>query len=84
MAAYRRVYDLSYVIFRLTAKNRDHLRNPTLGNRVGLWATFTFFTERSGKTALSVLSFAFDGKGVDNADTSVKRLTNFESKFTAF
>ena len=25
---------------RLTAKNRDQLRNPTLGNRV--WATFTF------------------------------------------
>ena len=24
----------------LTAKNRDQLRNPTLGNRV--WATFTF------------------------------------------
>jgi len=32
MAAYRRVYD------RLTAKNRDQLRNPALGNRV--WATF--------------------------------------------
>jgi len=27
MAAYRRVYDS-----RLTAKNRDQLRNPTLGN----------------------------------------------------
>ena len=26
----------------LTAKNRDQLRNPILGNRV--WATFTFFT----------------------------------------
>ena len=26
---------------RLTAKNRDQLRNPTLGNRV--WASFTFF-----------------------------------------
>ena len=26
---------------RLTAKNRDQLRNPTLGNRV--WATFTFY-----------------------------------------
>ena len=24
----------------MTAKNRDQLRNPTLGNRV--WATFTF------------------------------------------
>ena len=26
---------------RLTAKNRDQFRNPTLGNRV--WATFNFF-----------------------------------------
>jgi len=33
MTAYRRIYD--------TAKNRDQLRNPTLGNRV--WATFTLF-----------------------------------------
>ena len=29
-----------HVTCRLTAKNRDQLRNPTLGNRV--WATFTF------------------------------------------
>ena len=29
-----------YVTCRQTAKNRDQLRNPTLGNRV--WATFTF------------------------------------------
>ena len=38
MAAYRRVYDS--VTCRLTAKNRDQLRNPTVGNRVR--ATFTF------------------------------------------
>ena len=31
-----------HVTCRLTAKNRDQLRNGTLGNRV--WATFTFFT----------------------------------------
>ena len=31
---------MTHVICRLTAKNRDQLRNPTLGNRV--WATFTF------------------------------------------
>ena len=29
-----------HVTCRLTAKNRDQLRNPALGNRV--WATFTF------------------------------------------
>ena len=39
MAAYRRVYDSCHLQW-LTAKNRDQLRNPTLGNRV--WATFTF------------------------------------------
>ena len=38
MAAYRRVYDSRHR--RLTAKNRDQLRNPTLGN--GVWANFTF------------------------------------------
>ena len=40
MAAYRRVYDSHHL--QLTAKNRDQLRNPPLGNRV--WATFTFFS----------------------------------------
>jgi len=30
---------MTYVTCRLTAKHRDQLRNPTLGNRV--WATFT-------------------------------------------
>ena len=40
MAAYRRVYDL--VTCKLTAKNRDQLRNPTLGNRV--WATIIFYS----------------------------------------
>ena len=31
---------MTHVTCRLTTKNRDQLRNPTLGNRV--WATFTF------------------------------------------
>jgi len=39
MAAYRRVYDSRHC--RLTAKNRDQLLDPTLGNRV--WATFYLF-----------------------------------------
>jgi len=30
---------MTHVTYRLTAKNRDQLRNPTLGNR--LWVTFT-------------------------------------------
>jgi len=33
---------MTYVTCRLTAKNRDQLRNPTLGNRV--WATFNFYS----------------------------------------
>ena len=33
---------MTHVTCRLTAKNRDQLRNPTLGNRVR--ASFTFFT----------------------------------------
>ena len=32
---------MTHVTCRLTAKNRDQLRNPTLGNRV--WTAFTFF-----------------------------------------
>jgi len=32
---------MTHVTCRLTAKNRDQLQNPMLGNRV--WATFTFF-----------------------------------------
>jgi len=36
MAAYRRV--TTHITCRLTAKNWDQLRNPTLVNRV--WATF--------------------------------------------
>jgi len=31
---------MTYVTCRLTAKDRNQLRNPTLGNRV--WTTFTF------------------------------------------
>jgi len=33
---------MTHVTCRLTAKNRDQLRNPTLGNQV--WATFFKFT----------------------------------------
>ena len=32
---------MTHVTYRLTAKNRDQLRNPTLGNRV--WANFSFY-----------------------------------------
>jgi len=39
---------MTYVTCRLTAKNRDQLRNPTLGNRV--WATFTFLVHARSRT----------------------------------
>jgi len=35
---------MTHVTCRLTAKNRDQLRNPTLGNRV--WATFLVTEKR--------------------------------------
>jgi len=37
---------MTHVACRLTAKNRDQLRNPMLGNRV--WTTFTFLNVSSG------------------------------------
>jgi len=46
---------MTHVTCRLTAKNRDQLRNPTLGSR--LWATFTFLnTENHCNNSGSVLS----------------------------
>ena len=36
---------MTHVTWRLTAKNRDKLRNPTLSNRV--WATFTFYCKKA-------------------------------------
>jgi len=45
MAAYRQVYDSRHLH---PAKNRDQLRNHTLGNRV--WATFTFTFFARGQT----------------------------------
>jgi len=46
MAAYRRGF-MTHVTCRLTAKNRDQLRNPTLGNR--LWATFLLPNDEKNK-----------------------------------
>jgi len=42
---------MTHVTCRLTAKNRDQLRNPTLGNRV--CATFTFLTLITQTVALN-------------------------------
>jgi len=46
---------MTHATCKLTAKNRDQLRNPTLGNRV--WTTFTFFmlseADKAEKRAVS-------------------------------
>jgi len=41
---------MTHVTCRLTAKNRDQLRNPTLGHRV--WATYTFLILPGVRTSL--------------------------------
>jgi len=41
---------LTHVTCRLTAKNRDQLQNPTLGNLV--WATFTFLPVVKARSCL--------------------------------
>jgi len=53
MAAYHRVYDMTHVTCRLTAKNCDQLRNPTLGSRV--LDTFFSLPFRSNITAASAV-----------------------------
>jgi len=51
MAAYTAGF-MIHVTCRLTAKNRDQLRNPTLGNRVRAVFTFLFLvTLCLGRTA---------------------------------
>jgi len=41
---------MTHITCRLTAKNRDQLRNPTLGHRV--WATYTFLILPGVRTSL--------------------------------
>ena len=45
---------MTHVTCRLTAKNRDQLRNPTLCNRV--WATFTFFIHYGHAAVIPIYS----------------------------
>jgi len=50
---------MTHVTCRLTAKNRDQLRNRTLGNRV--WATFTFLRVGCGGADVAVVIFRETG-----------------------
>ena len=46
---------MTHVTCWLTAKNRDQLRNPTLGNRV--WSTFFYLSIYDGVMSRSSVSF---------------------------
>jgi len=54
---------MTHVTCKLTAKNRDQLRNPTLGNRV--WTTFTFVFTRASPDlpAVDILNNIRSGEG---------------------
>ena len=55
---------MTRVTYRLTAKNRDQLRNRTLGNRV--WATFTFLTLHLARLiVVGVISFSSQWSSVN-------------------
>ena len=58
---------MTHVTCRLTAKNRDQLRNPTLGNRA--WATFTLSMSTSACVPVRVCTTG-DG-GEDKVSVSV-------------
>jgi len=66
---------MTRVTCRLTAKNRDQLLNPTLGNRV--WATFTFLVPRGGALDLRLTQKTITFKGFD---ALLERVFNFECK----
>jgi len=59
---------MTHVTCRLTAKNWDQLRNPTLGNRV--WASFTFsaygtlVTDEAGRSVSLASDVTEDDLGV--------------------
>jgi len=62
---------MTHITCRLTAKNRDQIRNPTLGNRV--WASFTF-TERR----VAVVEYGnVEGDVVGSGDRSYKFVMDF-------
>ena len=45
---------MTHVTYRLTAKNLDQVRNPTLGNRVRATFTFTWYQNVGRLFAVSV------------------------------
>ena len=53
---------MTHVTCRLTAKNRDQLRNPALGNRV--WAAFTFSCVMNGDSEQQLRGLCVCGTNV--------------------
>ena len=62
---------MTHVTCRLTAKNRDHPRNSTLGNRV--WATFTLFTPYVCRRVCGRAAVAEGGRRGQAHGVSVRR-----------
>ena len=58
---------MTHITCRLTAKNRDQLRNPTLGNRV--WATLPTYL----LTAENIYMSSFHTFSVDVLNRQLKR-----------
>ena len=61
---------MTHVTCRLTAKNRDQFRNPTLGSRV--WATFTFADDSSENENIAVKDMPEE---TSHADVTVDNIT---------
>jgi len=57
---------MTHITCRLTAKNRDQLRKPTLCNRV--WATFTFYLHRARSMIITLISADIGQSDVDLGD----------------
>jgi len=70
MAAYPEF--MTHITCRLTSKNRDELRHPTLGNRV--WATFTFLIGADFNFLFS-MSLRDSHNWLDTAAVSVNNTT---------
>ena len=61
---------MTHLTCRLSVKNRDQLRNPTLGNRV--WATFTFLVT----TAKTCTVFSYGHRTNRQTDGQTDRQTD--------
>jgi len=63
---------VTHVTCRLTAKNLDQLRNPTLGNRV--WATFTFLSA----------AYEFQPVAVETHETTISFISELGRKISEY